>query len=293
MQCTGFQQDLLLCFDRYGWSGYGENDGWTHRSKELFAETLGKDEQAGEHLVAGVLAGDEATLQRFSRHWIDLMLSRLLYVDPWLGTEGKLDELFQKEVVRGGERRPACIAVADKEAPMLSSTDAGAELSNYVLTLVQDALSERKPFAPPVPRGAATDVEEDSYQLQNLMHFAKTEAFRDGGWFLAHLCDLLDHAVTAEGRQETEPGPQRLDAAQFILEFGSELSSSRARMWEMATNYFRFCCQGVNGSNSASLDSDQGEGSDADGGGLTGSDFSGVERRGLEMATERLRAAAL
>jgi len=248
--------DLLLSFDWYGFYGHGEHDnGWTGRSKQLYLDTSGKNELQGENKVAGILAGQEEVLQKYSRHWIDLMLSRLLYVDPWLGTKGNLDELFEAEVEKGGQR-PACADFKRNEIPTMS-TAVGGDVSLYILTLVQDILSEKKPFAPPVPRRG--EIAHESYQLQSLMDFSKKH-LRDGGWFLAHLCDLLDHAVTATGLQETEPGPQRLDAAQFILEFGSELSSSKTRMWELATNYFRFCCHGVNGSNESSLDSDQGEG---------------------------------
>jgi len=125
-------------------------------------------------------------------------------------------------------------------------------------------------FAPAVPR--TNSVGHDSYQLQVLTNFCN-RFFCDGGWFLAHLCDLLDHAVTADGCAESAAGPQRIDAAHFILEFGNNLAQCPARMWELATNYYRFCCHGVNTSSQnpsefqgnsntvdISLDADLGEG---------------------------------
>jgi len=214
----------------------------------------------GEKKVAGVLAGEEQLLQHYSRHWVDLMLARLLFVDPVLGQDGYLEALWNLDYPANhrGAKRPACTAdevqFGQPEEPWcifgqkMQSDGECSELIGHVFRQVQVALSLRSmAFAPPMPRQDGEDPAAlETYQIYHLAIFCK-KFMSDGGWFMAHLCDLLDHYAAGEGRKEDEEGPQRADAAHYIEELSTNLAASPTQMWELATNYFRFCCEGQDG----------------------------------------------
>lgn len=169
--------------------------GWTNQCKALLdGRSAPSDGQPSVLDAARVLAGDEATLQRYSRHGLDLMLARLLFVDPQCS--GGRSTLCSQ---------PAAAAVAPETwAPQLVCCEGqsghDAALEQAVIDLVFDAIDDDDNCAATEPGGpSGTRRKLHALQLFTRRHLVDAPVL--SSWLMAHLSDILEQALSHLGKQ--------------------------------------------------------------------------------------------
>lgn len=223
------QGNLNLCFDQYGWYGGPMGEGWTNQCKALATDACSASEQPSVFHVAKVLAGEESFLQKYSRHGLDLMLARVLFVDPQCA-EGH---------TKGRAVLSSC-ASDDRPAPGgWSSIDfvcveglatQDSEKEARILDLVWSTVGEDG------PGGTRGKLEE----LQRFCRAYLRQTPLLSSWLMAHLVDLLEHAavVPVSHASENNNTVVHEDASFFLERYGEELCS--CGLWPLAANYFHF-----------------------------------------------------